>query len=722
MEKITNINKRYKKGKNYQYLILSVLFCCLLFLTIGWSAFLQKLYVNDLSVRINAKKDIRVTSVVSNGITNGGIILSQDYDHNKVIADMTLPNESSTVSFIVEIINYGNVDMGILKIDNLPDNLEMVIDDYKLKDKICGVDRCNLGIKKEIKITIKYKENGFKSDKDTYNLNLNIDFREFHKVTYAGFYIDTSKYSQEIMDGDTLKVTLDNSINRNNLNVYVGNIKVADFTLESNVLQLENVTGDVIIQYKTLSEYILEFADGKKCSYVDDRWGPSEPLIIQTDTACNGSEDTWDIPHYYKYIGGSKSCVNFNYVWYSGKMWRITEILNDGSVKMITENVLTAINYGLKPEWETSFIKQWLTEDFLDTLYNYENIIKTNESWEISPWYSWCWHDATGTVTSPVGLLNPYEFSKTKTTGKDFYLDLGHSWWLSSPNLNGSSISNVTVDGVISSTGLPATAFGVRPAVVLRPDVKFKGTGTIDDPFILLDDKKAAEKGDKINTREEGELVNFEGMLYRIVSTKDYEGNQVTKLKSAEYIKDNNVVMQKQFGPMDQYYTYGEIVKSGNNEYWPSYLNNVWLTDEMKKYLVEDTYYVDSVQDNVDWGSDIGSYKNAICEEKDTTATTKECKKTTKTWKGYVGLSIVGEMFAYPLGGNDVNDYLTATMTPYGNNASMIGAFDPNTQGIFQTEYKQYFAVKPTITLRDDVIIKSGDGRTPQTAFEIELP
>ena len=164
MKKIANINKRYKKGKNYQYLILSILFCCLLFLTIGWSAFLQKLYVNDLSVRVNAKKDIRVTSVVSNGITNGGIILSQDYDHNKVFADITLPNESSTVSFIVEIINYGNVDMGILKIDNLPDNLEMVIDDYKLKDKICGVDRCNLGIKKEIKITIKYKENGFRSD------------------------------------------------------------------------------------------------------------------------------------------------------------------------------------------------------------------------------------------------------------------------------------------------------------------------------------------------------------------------------------------------------------------------------------------------------------------------------------------------------------------------------------------------------------------------------
>ena len=69
-----------------------------------------------------------------------------------------------------------------------------------------------------------------------------------------------------------------------------------------------------------------------------------------------------------------------------------------------------------------------------------------------------------------------------------------------------------------------------------------------------------------------------------------------------------------------------------------------------------------------------------------------------------------------------MHDYLTATMTPYGNNANMIGAFDPEAQGMFQTMYDQYFAVKPCITLKEDVIIKSGDGKTPETAYEIELP
>ncbi len=736
MKKIANINKRYKKGKNYQYLILSILFCCLLFLTIGWSAFLQKLYVNDLSVRVNAKKDIRVTSVVSNGITNGGIILSQDYDHNKVFADITLPNESSTVSFIVEIINYGNVDMGILKIDNLPDNLEMVIDDYKLKDKICGVDRCNLGIKKEIKITIKYKENGFRSDKDTYNLNLNIDFREFHKITYSGFNINISKYPKEIMDGDTLKVTLDNSINRNNLNVYVGNIKVTDFTLESNVLQIENVTGDVIIQNKTLGEFIMDIANSKMCNYNGGYFN-----ISQTDSPCNGDNGFDDTPPYHTYFWGTNECLNFNYVWYSGYMWRITEILNDGKVKMITENILSAINFGEDGFFENSYIKQWLNEDFLDTLYNHENILVEDATWDISPWYNWCYIKPPNTTKAPVGLMNPYEFNKTALFGSSSFLNLGHSWWLSSyfnltpPPYTG--VNGVNQFGGIAGWDVPNTAFGVRPVVVLKKDVKFSGEGTQTNPFVLLDDIEAAEVGDPINTRTPGELVQINDMLYRIVNIhKNEDGKFVTKLKSANYIKDDNgSVMKKQFGSMDFKYdvdagvseTYDRIVKSNNDNYWLSYLNNEWLEklekQGIKKYLVEDTYYVNPAQLKPEDGSRIGSYKNTICKKTDTSETTKDCEKTTNTWTGYVGLPIVGELFAYPLGGTDTHDYKTATMTPYGDgNYPMIGVFETETQGIFQETYDNYFAVKPTITLRDDVIIESGDGKTPNTAFKIKLP
>ena len=258
--------------------------------------------------------------------------------------------------------------------------------------------------------------------------------------------------------------------------------------------------------------------------------------------------------------------------------------------------------------------------------------------------------------------------------------------------------------------------------VVLRADVKFKGAGTKNDPFVLLDDIELPEPGDKINTRTPGELVEINDMLYRIVNTHNEDGKLVTKLKSANYVtgSDDNVII-KQFGDMNSMHSYKDVVNSRDEQYWGAYLNGSWLTDDLKKYLVEDTYYVDNVQKETN-DSTIGSYKNTICKDKNTTETTKKCEKTAKTWKGYVGLPIVGELFAYPLGGNDTHDYLTATMTPYGDGSwPMVGGFTPETQGIFQETYDQDFAVKPTITLKDNVIITDGDGRTPKTAFKISL-
>ena len=96
------------------------------------------------------------------------------------------------------------------------------------------------------------------------------------------------------------------------------------------------------------------------------------------------------------YISGTKSCINFNYVWWSGKMWRITAIYPDGAMKMITDNNISTIafntlgqvNYYTKADPENSiaeaksYMFQWLNEDFLDTLYNHgSDVIDTTKYW-----------------------------------------------------------------------------------------------------------------------------------------------------------------------------------------------------------------------------------------------------------------------------------------------------------------------------------------------------
>ncbi len=479
----------------------------------------------------------------------------------------------------------------------------------------------------------------------------------------------------------------------------------------------------VVVPVNRLGDYVTELANDKTCTF-----GNEELPLVVTDFQCDmeGYKDT--IPPYHKYLVGTDKCLDFNYVWYSGYMWRITEILNDGSVKMITENVVSAVNFGETGFFDNSYIKQWLNEDFLDTLNNYDDILVTDATWDISHWYSWCYVAPPHQIKAPVGLLNSYEFNKTASYGKDSFLNLGHNWWFSSPidseSDSSTAAAGMSIYGALTGWKVPSTAYGVRPVVVLKADVKFSGEGTKEQPFVLLDDIEKAQSGDLINTRTPGELVEINNMLYRIVNIHDQNGQTVTKLKSANYVTDEKgVFLTKPFGDMIMK-TYKEIVDSGKEEYWGAYLNGSWLEQQdIKKYLVQDTYYVAPAQVKPEDGSNIGSYKNTICKDINTTETTKACEKTDKTWTGYVGLPIVGELFAYPLGGSDTVDHLTATMTPYGNDSyPMIGAFVPGSQGIDQYTHDSLFAVKPCITLKEEVIITGGDGKTPETAFKIALP
>ena len=152
------------------------------------------------------------------------------------------------------------------------------------------------------------------------------------------------------------------------------------------------------------------------------------------------------------YLSGSKACINFNYIWYSGKLWRITAINPDGTMKMITDDPITTISYGndvnfydISKKGDTSYtgswIYQWLNEDFLDTLYNYQNIIVENSTWNITnsnassrdeisiklPQITLINNSTIGKNT-PVGLLNSYEYylSYKNTSYTSGYLNIGY--------------------------------------------------------------------------------------------------------------------------------------------------------------------------------------------------------------------------------------------------------------------------------------------------------
>ncbi|MGN1352880.1 MAG: hypothetical protein ACI4WF_02305, partial [Bacilli bacterium] len=257
-----------------------------------------------------------------------------------------------------------------------------------------------------------------------------------------------------------------------------------------------------------------------------------------------------------KYLSANKEDIDNNYVWYSGKLWRIVLINPDNSIKLITDDIITNINFGVNGGNDSfytdnenkSFMYQWLNEDFLDTLYNYENIIVTDSKWNVLKEYS---NDISAPIIegadnvksyiAPVGLLNSYEYYRSwkNYDYSNGYLKNGYYWWLLNP-LEASCVWTVDATGDAWCSTLDGVT-GVRPSINLKSDVLVAGgLGTKSDPYKIVGDKeKPINNTTLLSTRTSGEYVKFNNELYRIVSTQ----NNITKINKNDYVRDtsNNV-------------------------------------------------------------------------------------------------------------------------------------------------------------------------------------
>ena len=230
--------------------IIIALFIVLL--SIGYSAFGTTLNISGATVDVRIDADIRVTGINIDSASNGGISTYEDYNVSNISMGANLPNSNSTLTYKVKVTNFGNVEMGIYAINNLPSNLEYELSDYTLQDKICVNGQCSLGIIKEFYITIKYKDGGYDSSNTIYPLNLDIDFRSFHQVTYEGF-TSTSGYPKEVIDGGDLIV---NFIERvPDVQIKIGNVSLANnlYTFNSDqrylYIPVGRITDDVTITF-----------------------------------------------------------------------------------------------------------------------------------------------------------------------------------------------------------------------------------------------------------------------------------------------------------------------------------------------------------------------------------------------------------------------------------------------------------------------------------------
>lgn len=482
--------------------------------------------------------------------------------------------------------------------------------------------------------------------------------------------------------------------------------------------------GDVIFTKR------LNQLQGGKCKWIDNMDTPSNTADdVYYVTACTSSYSPQD----------SDSMSN-NYVWYSGKLWRIVAIYPDKTMKLVTEETITTLAWGASAEFNGSWIYQWLNEDFLDTLYNADQIV-ANTVWNYTT------DDVEGvtslnpparpetlenqkTVTAKVGLLTRYEFWNTYshdnygrvTSSSKSYLNyrIGSKstftdyWWLLTPYNPGEVYVHYDNSVYTADRYSTKTFFGVRPSIKLKYGVKFTGAGTKANPYKIIGDKTSPVYNvTKLNTRSSGEYVYFDGLKYRIVEIEN--NNTRLVLASSFRIPSSSY----NIGPSSSSvwgkstnlaYDTGHENQS-SYEYGDHYFNYTWynsISNKYKNMMTDGTYYLRNPSNSY------LTYKFLVCKDSNLeNIRIKDCTKYTtedvdKVFVGKVGLPRLGQMFSADIANEGANDDILLITQNYGA-LQYTGTITFNTK-------RGYY--RPSITLKSTVKITGGTG-TSDSPFEI---
>lgn len=437
------------------------------------------------------------------------------------------------------------------------------------------------------------------------------------------------------------------------------------------------------------------------------------------------------------YQSRNSDSVSNNYVWYSGKLWRIVAIYPDKTMKLVTEETITSLAWGTSAEFNGSWIYQWLNEDFLDTLYKSDEII-ANTVWNyttdnstphtLNPPVRPELLENQKTVTAKVGLLNHYEFwnvhkhdgyGRVSTSSSASYLDYRTGsksnsedhWWLLTPYSPSGIRIHRQNESYTADKSNTTNFIGVRPSIKLKYGVKFTGSGTKADPYKIVGDKTSPVYNTTLlNTRSSGEYVNFNNLKYRIVEIEN--GNTRLVLANSMSIPSSNYV-----GPSSSSF-WGKSTNLAYDrghenqslfEYGDHYFNNTWYNSIPSKYknmMTDGTYYLRTP-------NSLHGYKSIVCKDSDlNNVKIKNCTKYTnedleRVFIGKVGLPRIGQMFSADITNMGANDdiYLITS----GRSLQYTGII---------TSTNPYGLYRPSITIKSTVKITGGTGYS-DSPFEI---
>ena len=298
--------------------------------------------------------------------------------------------------------------------------------------------------------------------------------------------------------------------------------KISEITRYTKLQVNESKTFKVIVTFDSSATNLPEESKQLtlKLNFAQDSGNAPEPepegvtIAQATNTLLSASSAIYNYLD-GTYLGGTQDS---NYVWFNGFMWRIMGENADGSIRMITEENVTSIPWGVEnttEDYDNSYANDWLNNYFYPKLKNKEYLVQqvwcSETTTDSSSVRTTCTNNLS-TIPQYVGLLSLDEYNLA--SGLSSYLHNSQNYWTFTP-YDSESKEIWKIDYYWGSDDYcyynVTSAYGLRPVINVSPKITItEGNGTITDPY-MFEDKSSSVTGTLKDNSQIGEYVTYAG-------------------------------------------------------------------------------------------------------------------------------------------------------------------------------------------------------------------
>ena len=181
--------------------------------------------------------------------------------------------------------------------------------------------------------------------------------------------------------------------------------------------------------------------------------------------------------------------IQNNYVWFANRMFRIMRVNTDGTVKLVSNDLVSSFMWGEKEDYDNSNVRVWLTPvDDIDVSGVYYKTIPAPGRFVVDTTYTVdklqensVEYGETEFKDKVVSLsLNDY----INAGGKNSYLNNGKLYFILGYNQENSNLYIEEDGSIVECSSLDG--YGVRAVITLSKNVPVShGSGTEKDPYVV---------------------------------------------------------------------------------------------------------------------------------------------------------------------------------------------------------------------------------------------